>query len=63
MDEIYSKKKINLENKIFKKISTLELYQYCSNKLLQDCDVLSMRNGLEIRTPYLDIDSLNQSSF
>ena len=56
----FIQKKINLENKIFKKISTLELYQYCSSKLLQDCDVLSMRNGLEIRTPYLDIDTLNQ---
>ena len=28
-----------------------------------DCDVLSMRHGLEIRTPYLDVDSLNKFHF
>ena len=45
----FIQKKIHLEACLFKKISTLELYQYCSNKLLLDCDVLSMHHGLEIK--------------
>ena len=43
----------------FEKISTLELYQYCSNKLLIDCDVMSMASSLEVRLPYLDLEFIN----
>jgi len=37
-------------------ISTLELLQYSSNKLMVDGDVMSMANGVELRVPFLDID-------
>ena len=43
----------------FEKISTLELYHYCSNKLLIDCDVMSMASSLEVRLPYLDLEFIN----
>jgi asparagine synthase (glutamine-hydrolysing) len=37
-------------------ISILELAHYGANKLLQDGDVMSMANGLELRFPLLDVD-------
>lgn len=40
----------------FGAISTLELAQYASNKLLVDGDVMSMAHGLELRFPLLDVD-------
>ena len=52
----FIKMKLNNCKSKFDKISTLELFQYCSNKLLVDCDVMSMKSSLEVRTPFLDED-------
>ena len=40
----FIKMKLNNCKSKFDKISTLELFQYCSNKLLVDCDVMSMKS-------------------
>ena len=57
--EQFFKKKILSSQSIFEDISYLELFQYCGNKLLPDCDVMSMSKGLEIRLPLLDPIFLN----
>jgi asparagine synthase (glutamine-hydrolysing) len=37
------------------KISLLELKRYMRNQLLKDADVMSMRHGIELRVPFVDI--------
>jgi len=41
-------------------ITVMEILNYGSNKLLQDGDVMGMRNGLELRFPFLDVDLINE---
>ena len=55
----FFKSKLNIRNSNFASISQLELFHYCSNKLLVDSDVMSMSCGLELRVPLLDIDFIN----
>jgi asparagine synthase (glutamine-hydrolysing) len=37
------------------RISLLELKRYMRNQLLKDADVMSMRHGIELRVPFVDI--------
>ncbi len=50
------KKQLNGTEDIIATLSILELAQYGANKLLQDGDVMSMSNSIELRFPLLDVD-------
>lgn len=41
-------------------ITVMEILNYGSNKLLQDGDIMSMTNSLELRFPFLDVDLIDE---
>ena len=47
------------DNKLFDKISYLEINHYLKNTLIRDGDVMGMANSIEIRVPFLDRRIIN----